>query len=398
MNDPFFLTLVDAMPAGVVVLDQVDGAVRYINPHAAALLGVDAQRCVGRALSASLPEHADAWIALLRRAQASVDVSGPLEGYILALAAFEPAPGQLGILIHDVSARCDLGDPRTPASTLLAGLGDGQRVLLVEDQTVNRVLATRILESAGFEVIQAEDGVAALEVLDQSHIDLVLMDCDMPRMDGLAATRSLRAREARRGGGARIPVIALTARAGAADQAACLAAGMDDFMSKPYMTFELLERVHCHLARAQRCDQPTPSSAAMSNDAAASEVSQAAASATDQAATLDMRVIDELREVLGDDLNEIFGQFLFQLDDQVQRIGAALTTGDAQRVRESAHAVKGCAANLGVSALAAIAATIESRAREGDLASAAQSFATLPPCAAHSVAMLAELGFSASET
>mgnify|MGYP002624038383 CR=1 FL=1 len=109
---------------------------------------------------------------------------------------------------------------------------DGRRVLLVEDNRLNQRLAVRVLETFGFVVETANDGAEAVALVRERSYDLVLMDCLMPGMDGFEATRRIRAHEAENG--RRVPIIALTANALPEDRQACLAAGMDDFVSKPF--------------------------------------------------------------------------------------------------------------------------------------------------------------------
>lgn len=111
------------------------------------------------------------------------------------------------------------------------------RVLLAEDNQVNKLLATRLLEKRGHHVIVAYNGIEALAALDQHNFDLVLMDLQMPEMDGFEATAVIRERE--KGGGSHLPVIALTAHAMKGDREKCLAAGMDDYLSKPIRPQEL---------------------------------------------------------------------------------------------------------------------------------------------------------------
>jgi signal transduction histidine kinase/CheY-like chemotaxis protein len=117
----------------------------------------------------------------------------------------------------------------------------GSLVLLAEDHSINRMVAEAMLDQAGCRVLHAETGADALAVLERERIDLVLMDCQMPVMDGFEATRRIRAAEHARGeGAARIPIVALTANAIQGDRERCLAAGMDDYLAKPFSQASLI--------------------------------------------------------------------------------------------------------------------------------------------------------------
>lgn len=118
------------------------------------------------------------------------------------------------------------------------------RVLVIEDNAVNQEVALGMLEKIGFSADVADNGQEGLEKLDGDNFDLVLMDCQMPVLDGYAATRKLRETEATRGvNGARLPVIALTANAMTGDAEKCLSAGMDDYLSKPFEEHVLEEKI-----------------------------------------------------------------------------------------------------------------------------------------------------------
>jgi signal transduction histidine kinase/ActR/RegA family two-component response regulator len=121
----------------------------------------------------------------------------------------------------------------------------GRRILVVDDEPVNREVAVFQLEAAGLVVDQAADGSEALGMLAQNAYDVVLMDMQMPGMDGLEATRRIRSRDA----GHRVPIVAMTANAFAEDRARCVAAGMDDFLAKPYVPEELFATVLRWLSR-----------------------------------------------------------------------------------------------------------------------------------------------------
>jgi signal transduction histidine kinase/ActR/RegA family two-component response regulator len=120
--------------------------------------------------------------------------------------------------------------------------GDSLQILLVEDNPINEKLAVRLLEKHGHEVILARNGQEAVQQLESESFDLVLMDVQMPEMDGLQATRAIRERE--RITGAHLPIVAMTAYAIQGDQERCLAAGMDGYISKPINFKELFEVVH----------------------------------------------------------------------------------------------------------------------------------------------------------
>jgi CheY-like chemotaxis protein len=132
--------------------------------------------------------------------------------------------GLLAALGPGDSGRGPTGQRATAPNQPLRG-----RVLLVEDNPVNRRVGVKMLERLGLAADVAENGRAALEALGRQHYDVVLMDCQMPELDGFEATRSIRARGAPR----RIPIIALTADAMPGDRDKCLAAGMDDYLAKP---------------------------------------------------------------------------------------------------------------------------------------------------------------------
>ena len=119
---------------------------------------------------------------------------------------------------------------------------DGLRVLLAEDNPINRKVATRILERQGHLVVTAENGRLAVQTLEQGDFDVILMDVQMPEMDGFAATAVIREREAE-DGAARIPIVAVTAHAMKGYRERCLAAGMDAYVTKPVHANELFAAI-----------------------------------------------------------------------------------------------------------------------------------------------------------
>ena len=145
----------------------------------------------------------------------------------------------------DLELKPDANPPRGAAVDSAMGLLDATEdlsgvVLVVEDNEVNRMIARQTLQSMGLSVVEASDGAAALSLLQQRSVDLVLMDCHMPIMDGYAATRAIRAREAELGQ-MRVPVLALTANAFDDDETMSRSAGMDAHLAKPYTRAQLRE-------------------------------------------------------------------------------------------------------------------------------------------------------------
>jgi CheY-like chemotaxis protein len=143
------------------------------------------------------------------------------------------------------------GEP-APAQHASDATSEPQRtahILLAEDNPVNRLVAIRLLEKQGFTVTAVEDGAAAVDAVAAGAFDLVLMDMQMPRMDGLEATERIRARE-RAERLRRIPIVALTANAMKGDRELCIAAGMDDYLSKPLRSDQLLATITALLPAA----------------------------------------------------------------------------------------------------------------------------------------------------
>ena len=131
----------------------------------------------------------------------------------------------------------------------------GLRVLLAEDNAVNQKIACHVLEKEGYAVTVAADGRQALRALDGGHFDVVLMDVQMPEMDGFETTAAIRALE--RESGHHLPIIAMTAHAMQGDRERCMAAGMDNYVSKPLKVAELLELLQ-QIANAQHSEEARP--------------------------------------------------------------------------------------------------------------------------------------------
>jgi PAS domain S-box-containing protein len=248
------------------------------------------------------------------------------------------------------------------------------RVLVVEDNSVNRKLALQQLHKLGYTGHAVSGGLAALAELEREPYDLLLLDCQMPEMDGYETARRLRQVEgpATAAGTARRPlhIIAMTANALEGDREKCLAAGMDDYVSKPVRLSDLeaaLRRGAERLLAGTPPRSPAPAPARP-----AGPVPAAAALALANLPTLDREAIEALRGLAPpgepDPLPEFIGLFQTEARAALEKIRAAVNSGDAAALRNAAHNLKGCASNLGARRLAAVAEQLEKRARTGDAA------------------------------
>ena len=222
------------------------------------------------------------------------------------------------------------------------------KILLAEDNAVNRKLATALLHKRGYVVSAAENGRDALDFLDHENFDLVLMDVQMPVMDGLEAIRRIRANELRTG--SHLPIVALTAHAMKGDKERCLAAGADEYVSKPVKSSDLFAAIDRAVALGE-------------NPAAAQSTQVVGPAAT----VLDMKAA--LERVEGDEelLGELAHLFAEQCPKQLVEVRRAVEAHDAHLIERLAHTLKGSSANLGAPGVSEAALRLEQKARSGDL-------------------------------
>ncbi|NBR27681.1 MAG: response regulator [Betaproteobacteria bacterium] len=235
-------------------------------------------------------------------------------------------------------------------------------VLLVEDNGVNRKLATRLLEKLGHRVNEAHDGAIAVAMTAGHDYDVILMDMQMPVMDGLEATRAIRAREI---DGRHVPIIALTANAMSGDRERCLEAGMDDYVSKPIEATALIAALHrtCGGARQNVAQDAVDTSPAARPPEAGTVYNRAEALA---------RAADD-EELLA----QIIDIFLEETPALLAQIGEALDGGDCDRAFRAAHTIKGSSSNLSAAPVTAAARAVELPARAGDAATALAAYPAL---------------------
>jgi CheY-like chemotaxis protein len=243
------------------------------------------------------------------------------------------------------------------------------RILLAEDNPVNQQVAVGMIESLACQVDVVATGLQAVEALDRGAYDVVLMDCQMPEMGGLEATRVIREREALPSISQRAvhtPIIALTAHALASDRAQCLAAGMDDYLSKPFT----LEALHATLERWL-----SPQSAV------------ASASATQERATvrcpeaIDRKTLATLRSLrrggTPDLLHKVLHIYLTHAPQLLATIRDAVAHSDALALRQAAHSLKSSSAHVGALQLAACSQEMEALGKAQSMTQAVSLLATM---------------------
>jgi signal transduction histidine kinase/ligand-binding sensor domain-containing protein/CheY-like chemotaxis protein/HPt (histidine-containing phosphotransfer) domain-containing protein len=249
----------------------------------------------------------------------------------------------------------EVGGPRLSRFAPLSG-----HVLVAEDQPLNREVAIGMLAALGLTADTANDGRQALQKLAQTHYDAVLMDCEMPVMDGLAATRELR-RVA--GGGPRLPVIASTADATAEARAACADAGMDDYLTKPFTR----EALHATLARWLPA-APAAAATAAPQTAAAPPADPGAELLLDRATLAALRALPARGS--RDMLSHIATGYLADSQEMLLRIERAVHNRDAAELARAAHAWRSCSGHVGALGLMSLCRELEKCGRAGDLAGA----------------------------
>jgi CheY-like chemotaxis protein len=245
---------------------------------------------------------------------------------------------------------------------------EARRILLAEDEAVNVEFATLALRSGGYEIEVARDGAEALAAAQARDFDLVLMDVRMPRMDGLAATRAIRALPGARG---RVPILAFTANAASEERTACLEAGMDDFIAKPLAPTKLRAAVAAWIQGERLRSAPE-------------------AAPDDGAPLIDEEIVAELRAIVGDaDFAALVQMFAAGREAQAQAFADGLAEQRFDEIAAQAHRVVSSAGSLGACRAQKIAQALENACRGGDRATVPSQIEALGAALAQS---LAELG------
>ncbi|HLA78914.1 MAG TPA: response regulator, partial [Vicinamibacteria bacterium] len=329
--------------SGVAALDRLEEAVAAGEPVSLALLDQEMPGMDGAELARAI--KAD---SRLGRIALILMTSIPRRGdaremAALGFAAYLTKPVRRSVLHDAIATAAEArrsGAPAPEAPVLITAhsieerLRRKGRVLVVDDNAVNQTLVVKILEKAACRCDLAENGREAVKAARQGSYDLIFMDCEMPELDGLSATRLIREAEAP---GRRLPIVAMTAETQPGDRERCLAAGMDDYLSVPLTPEDLYRMLELHLPR-----QPL---AALAGGAPVDV----------------MRV----REASGGDADferEIWQLFVEETAKDLAALDEALAGGDGRTAQRAAHTVKGAGKTIGAGDFSAVAARLESLA------------------------------------
>jgi CheY-like chemotaxis protein len=278
--------------------------------------------------------------------------------------------GELGIALHLVKpvkqsdlfdaisrvlSACETHvDARAPMQD--APLSAPRRVLVADDGAVNQQVARQLLEARGYSVVVVNNGREAVVAFEKSSFDVVLMDVQMPEMDGFEATKAIRDMEQITGG--RTPIIAMTANALKGDRERCLQAGMDDYLTKPIQSKALYAVVeNVVVTRLADIDEP------VETDGSDSVMDW-------QAALSRMGGREDL-------LRQMVPIFFKEAAERLPALRDAIDRQDSDNIRRLAHGLKGSASCFSADAAVSAALTLELMAQEGDLAGALDAYALL---------------------
>jgi two-component system, sensor histidine kinase len=264
---------------------------------------------------------------------------------------------QLTPLADDVVIEADAAAPSLAACEPPRELS----VLLADDVEVNRELVKAVLERHNHRITEATNGREALDAFASGRFDIVLMDVQMPEMDGLQAAAGIRQLEQKQGC-EHTPIVAMTAYAGKDDREKCLAAGMDDYLTKPVKPSQMLEILQRYCGTGNVADQPAVVATVPVED------------------EIPIFAREDLLERLGGAealIPRFMGLFFKGVEPNMATLEEAIASGDSDKVRTSSHAIKGSSANIGAMQMRETAAGIETTAKTGDISGAPSSFERL---------------------
>ncbi|QYF93868.1 response regulator [Massilia sp. PAMC28688] len=364
----------DCARSALDAVERLAAAAQAGKPYDVALIDMDLQRTSGLSLAAAIkgdPATRSTRLLLVSDNRLAAD---PVQRREAGVAYQLIKPARAGDLFECIMTR-----PRgsrivpppaaEPASAALPGTGKAggaagarparvRRVLLAEDNPVNVEVAKAMLDSLGMAVHCARNGAEALQEARAGGYDIVLMDCQMPVMDGFAATAEIRRHEQASGRGRMLPIIAITANALQGDREACLAAGMDDYLSKPFTHQQLgavIGRwIGLPIAASVHHDDEPPVLPRETREVIQRDV-------------INRQALDNIRALSkdrGDALvQKVIAAYVDDTPGHLKTLRCAIADKDAGNVRKVAHSLKSSSANVGAEALAQMCKDMETLGR-----------------------------------
>jgi two-component system, sensor histidine kinase len=331
---------------------------RERTAYALVLLDQQMPEMSGLEAAARLKDFASTRTAPVILLTSAIDVGDAARGAEVGLAACIQKPISPSTLLRTAATLISTsGMAPARSGHNASGTIVKRRVLLAEDNPVNRQLVVRLLEQRGHEVLVATNGREAVEMLERQTVNLVLMDVQMPEMGGLEATAAIRDREQQAGGDRQVPIVAMTARAMKGDRERCIAAGMDDYISKPIDRDRLLGVV----------EGMAVTSARRSPAAAAEPAPQEEPMADASAAVCNVNAF--IQRIGGD--TELAKEMALAFIADAPRLLAAISDagekGDARALESAAHALKGAASLFDATPTVSRAAELEAQGRRSQL-------------------------------
>jgi CheY-like chemotaxis protein/HPt (histidine-containing phosphotransfer) domain-containing protein len=346
--------LSDEVPDGKQALDRLRRGIAEGSPHDIAILDMQMPDTDGEALGRMIkeaPDLADIILVMLTSIGQAGDAARLKE---IGFAAYLTKPvkqSQLYDCLAKVTGR-QIAETEQPASAMVTrhSIDEGRkskiRILLAEDDVINQKVALALLKRLGYCADVVSNGEEAIKALEMNVYDFVLMDVNMPVMDGLEATGVIRDPESKVLNH-HVPIIAMTALAMKGDRERCLKAGMDDYVSKPIELRDLTEAIKRQTSGLEK------------SDTAASIKTEPAEKAVFDRSGLINRLGGDLKL-----LNTVIGLFVREIPIEVAHLNQALKNEDAKLVQMRAHKIKGSTANLGAKAASEMALEIERAAGE----------------------------------
>jgi two-component system sensor histidine kinase/response regulator len=340
------------------LLDALKQAAQSGSPFPVVLVDADMQDTEGCALLKAIQKAAETRIMLITSEGSPGDAARRRE---LGIAAYLPESVDAATLFDAISAALNTSGSDSDSRSLVTrhSLREGSnslRILLAEDNTMNQILAERLVRKRGHSVVVVNNGREALAALGKNEFDLVLMDVQMPEMSGLEATAAIREKEKAIGG--HIPVIAMTAFAMKDDKDRCFAAGMDGYVTKPVEKAVLFDAIEQLTGIA-------------GEDLDSRDIERIDIAVFDEKAAIDY--VDGDMELLG----RVTGIFLSEYPKRLEQIRKSILDRDARGLEFAAHTLKGSAANLFAQNVVEQAAKLEDMGRDGLFDGAEEILATL---------------------